>query len=161
MCVCLSFWRKEDNLTYYIHTITPVFPEGLGRGVPMYTHGSPECFRSHVIGGEPIANNRAQILTPSCYWEFYRKTQLHFLLDPEIEPKTSSVAVALTTTRLPKQLRGFCIFFLSYFVNRKSSNNERKDCSWPRSPFYLHPCLPLSTGPINHNQNPGFAISRT
>ena len=24
-------------------------------------------FRSHVIGGEPIAINRAQILTPSCY----------------------------------------------------------------------------------------------
>ena len=49
------------------HTITPVFPEGLGRGVPMHTHGSPVCFRSHVIGGEPIAINRAQILTPSCY----------------------------------------------------------------------------------------------
>ena len=59
----------------YIHNIMPVFPEGLGRGVPMYTHGSPVCFRSHVIGGEPIANNRAQILTPSCYWEFNRKTQ--------------------------------------------------------------------------------------
>ena len=24
----------------------------------MYTHGSPGCFRSHVIGGEPIVINR-------------------------------------------------------------------------------------------------------
>ena len=55
------------NTYIHIHIITPVFPEGLGRGVPMYTHASPVCFRSHVIGGEPIANNRAQILTPSCY----------------------------------------------------------------------------------------------
>ena len=48
----------------------------LGRGVPMYyTHSSPVCFRSHVIGGEPIAFNRAQILTPSFYWELHRKTQ--------------------------------------------------------------------------------------
>ena len=31
------------------HTITPVFPEGLDRSVPMYTHGSPVCCRSHVI----------------------------------------------------------------------------------------------------------------
>ena len=60
-------------------------------------------FRSHVIGGEPIAIKRAQIQTPSCYWEFHRKTQQHFLLDPGIEPKTSSVAVALRTTRLPRQ----------------------------------------------------------
>ena len=35
-------------------------------------------FRSHVIGGEPIAINRAQILTPNCYWEFHRKTQYTF-----------------------------------------------------------------------------------
>ena len=27
----------------YIHNITPVFPEGLGRGVPMDTHSSPAC----------------------------------------------------------------------------------------------------------------------
>ena len=58
---------RQKYIHTYIHTITPVFPQGLGRGVPMYTHGSPGCFRSHVIGGEPIANNRAQILTPSCY----------------------------------------------------------------------------------------------
>ena len=42
--------------------------------IPMYTHSSPR-FRSHVIGGEPIATNRAQILTPNCYWEFHEKTQ--------------------------------------------------------------------------------------
>ena len=30
------------------HTITPVFPEGLGRGVPMHTHGSPVC-RNEII----------------------------------------------------------------------------------------------------------------
>ena len=36
-----------------------VYPEGLGRGVPMYM--------SPIIAGEPIAINRAQILTPSCY----------------------------------------------------------------------------------------------
>ena len=35
-------------------------------------------FRSHVIGGEPIAINRAQILIPSCYWEFHRKTQCNY-----------------------------------------------------------------------------------
>ena len=56
------------------HTITPVFPEGLGRCVPMYPQFAG-MFRSHVIGGEPIAINRAQIQTPSCYWEFHRKTQ--------------------------------------------------------------------------------------
>ena len=27
-----------------IRTITLVFPEGLGRGVPMYTRSSPVCF---------------------------------------------------------------------------------------------------------------------
>ena len=27
----------------YIHTITPVFFEGLDRGVPMYTYSSPVC----------------------------------------------------------------------------------------------------------------------
>ena len=32
-------------------------------------------FRSHVIEGEPIAINRAQLLTPSCYWEFHRETE--------------------------------------------------------------------------------------
>ena len=37
-------------------------------------------FRSHVIGGEPIAINRAQILTPSCYWEFHRQTQFLFMI---------------------------------------------------------------------------------
>ena len=46
------------NITTYMHTITPVFPGGLGRGVLMYTHSSPVRFRSHVIGGEPIAINR-------------------------------------------------------------------------------------------------------
>ena len=51
----------------FIHTITPVFPEGLGRGTPMYTHSSPVCSRSHVTGGEPIAINRAQIVTPRYY----------------------------------------------------------------------------------------------
>ena len=38
----------EDKLRKYIcneeHIITPVFPEGLGRDVPMYTHSSPVCF---------------------------------------------------------------------------------------------------------------------
>ena len=32
-------------------------------------------FRCLLLVGEPIAINRAQILTPSCYWEFHRKTQ--------------------------------------------------------------------------------------
>ena len=48
---------QRDPIASYIHFITPVFSEGLGRGV----------FRSHVIGGEVIVINRAQILTPSCY----------------------------------------------------------------------------------------------
>ena len=34
---------NNENLHTYIHTITPVFPEGLGRDVPMYTHSSPVC----------------------------------------------------------------------------------------------------------------------
>ena len=42
------------NNTY--HTIMPEFPEGLGRGVhPQFA----SMFRFHVIGGEPIAINRA------------------------------------------------------------------------------------------------------
>ena len=67
-------------------------------------------FRSHIIGGELIAINRAQILTPSCYWEFNRKTQKH-LLDLGFETKISSVAVALRTTRLTRQLINYIIFF--------------------------------------------------
>ena len=36
------YW--DSNLFINVqHTITPVFPEGLGRGVPMYTHSSPVC----------------------------------------------------------------------------------------------------------------------
>ena len=31
----------DDGLYTYIHNITPVFLEGLGRGVLMYTHSSP------------------------------------------------------------------------------------------------------------------------
>ena len=54
--------HKIDTTIYptdtSLHTITPVFPEGLGIGVPMYTHSSPVCFRSHEVGGEPIAINR-------------------------------------------------------------------------------------------------------
>ena len=47
-------------------TIKPVFPEGLGIGVPMHTHRMiAGMFRSHVIGGKPIAIKRAQILIPS------------------------------------------------------------------------------------------------
>ena len=37
-------WDCElDFERFYVHTITPVFPEGLGRGVLMYTHSSPGC----------------------------------------------------------------------------------------------------------------------
>ena len=31
--------------------MTPEFPEGLGRGVPMYTPQFADMFRPHVIGG--------------------------------------------------------------------------------------------------------------
>ena len=55
--------NQERIVEKKTHTFTPVFPEGLGRGAWMYTHSSPVCFRSHVIGGEPIAINRAQNLT--------------------------------------------------------------------------------------------------
>ena len=43
-----------------------------------------------------VVINRAQILTPSCYWEFHKKTQ-QFLFDLGIEPKTSSVALFIWT----------------------------------------------------------------
>ena len=45
-----------------IHNITPVIPEGLDRGVPNITPTFGQlCFKSHIIGREPIAINRAQI----------------------------------------------------------------------------------------------------
>ena len=37
------YLRLKVFIPSYIHTITPVFPEGLGRGIPMYTHSSPVC----------------------------------------------------------------------------------------------------------------------
>ena len=39
---CTNTTGKLNNT--HKHTITPVFPEGLGRGVPTYTHSSPVCF---------------------------------------------------------------------------------------------------------------------
>ena len=44
--------KHTGELWVYIGTplpnppITPVFPEGLGRGVPMYTHSSPKFLGS-------------------------------------------------------------------------------------------------------------------
>ena len=69
----------------------------------MNTHSSPVCFKSHVIGSEPIAINRAQNLTPSSASENFIEKTNNTLLDLGIEPQTSSVAVALRTTRLTKQ----------------------------------------------------------
>ena len=37
----LQFYNFENE--YHQITNTPVSPEGLGRGVPMYTHSSPVC----------------------------------------------------------------------------------------------------------------------
>ena len=68
----------------------------------MFTHSSPVCFRSHEIGGEPIAINRAQILISTK--NFIEKPSNTFL-DLGFEPKTSSVAVALKTARLIRQSR--------------------------------------------------------
>ena len=76
MILVLIFFVKFSNALQFevtfksisvLHTITSVFPEVLDRGLPMYTHSPPVCFRAHVIGGEPITINRSQILTPSCY----------------------------------------------------------------------------------------------
>ena len=52
----------------------------------MSTRSSPVRFGPHVIGGDPIATNRAQILTPN----FIEKPN-NTLLDRGIEHKTSSV----------------------------------------------------------------------
>ena len=59
--------EKMSERRLITHTVTPVFPEGLGRGEPIVHPQFAGMFSSHVMGGEPIANNRAQILTPSCY----------------------------------------------------------------------------------------------
>ena len=49
----------------YIHNITPVILEGLGRGnFIVHPHFASYVFKCHIIGGEPIAINRAQIQTP-------------------------------------------------------------------------------------------------
>ena len=35
--------KIDADVERRVHTITPVFPEGLGRSVLMYTHSSPVC----------------------------------------------------------------------------------------------------------------------
>ena len=50
-----------DLLEIYIHTITPVYPERLGRGIPTFTHSWTVCLGPHVIGGDPIVINRVQL----------------------------------------------------------------------------------------------------
>ena len=56
----LMYWGLVHKELYtHTHTITPVFPERLRRDVPMYRYPRlAGMFRSHVIGGEPIAINR-------------------------------------------------------------------------------------------------------
>ena len=61
-------------------------------------------FRSHVIGGEPIAiitghKSKLRAATEN----FIEKPNNTFLLNLGIEPKTSSLAVALWTTRPTRQ----------------------------------------------------------
>ena len=65
MCIQI-FIRMRIGFKLSIHNITPVIPEGLDRGVPNGTPTFCQLFflKSHVIGGEPIAINRAQIQTP-------------------------------------------------------------------------------------------------
>ncbi|KAF9794515.1 hypothetical protein SFRURICE_011805 [Spodoptera frugiperda] len=79
--------------------LTPSEIKGVGRGVhygtqcryTMYTHFSPFCYTSHVIGGEPIAISWTQFQAPNT------------LPDPGIKPETPCSAVALATTRPTRQ----------------------------------------------------------
>ena len=60
-------------------------------------------FRFHVIGGEPIAINLHKSWLRAPTENFKEKPNNTFLLDLGIQPKTSSVAVALGATRLTSQ----------------------------------------------------------
>ena len=46
--------KKKAKMIFNIHTITPVLPEGLGRGVPIVHPQFAGMFMSHVTGGEPM-----------------------------------------------------------------------------------------------------------
>ena len=58
-------------------------------------------FRSHVIGGEPIALTGHKSLLRAATENFIEKPN-NILLDLESEPRTSSVVIALRTTRLTR-----------------------------------------------------------
>ena len=56
-----------------MHTITPVFPEGLGRGVPMYTHSSPV----HV-GSLKYKREHKQLISPIYFDQKLQKARTKF-----------------------------------------------------------------------------------
>ena len=76
----------------------------------MYTHGSRgNSFRSHLIGGEPIANNRAQILTgrKAATENFLEIPNNTFCSTWESNPRPLDVCSrAYDQNRLPRQFCG-------------------------------------------------------
>ena len=68
--------RQSKRYTYNNHTYNHAcIPRRVRQRCTNVHPQFAGMFRSHVIGGELIAINRAQTQTPSCHWEFHRKSQ--------------------------------------------------------------------------------------
>ncbi|KAF9814736.1 hypothetical protein SFRURICE_014831 [Spodoptera frugiperda] len=108
----------------------------VGRPLPCTTFHHL-CYKSHVIGGEPIAIYWAQFQTPCYYWEIFRKTENRPVLLCSTRESTSRPLAWQSYLRtLEQQGSRTCIHsYLYLLIYIKIKNSSALFVIYSGSPF--------------------------